>query len=302
MRIADSIARRLSRRINRLLAPGRISRLESQGLPPELSGPLKFLGKETLSQESKQISGRIEALRQRVSERGSRKVRVLYSPKPGSSGTAVSDDLRPQHGKELDFSMEQIAKTGKNRRWGLFLHLLATECRAKTVLELGSCIGMSGCYLASASSCETFITVEGSPELAALAQAHIREFKPDAQVVNMLFDEALDELLPTLSAKIDFLFIDGHHEKIATIHYYQRISPYLSDDAVVVFDDISWSYDMRDAWKILCRREEFAHCADFGAVGVCLLRASSRKEPPLYWDLQKVLGRQRIGDPHGWKK
>jgi predicted O-methyltransferase YrrM len=301
MSFYNKFSKWFSWKLNKPLAAGRISRFQKQGMPKEFEEPLAFLVRGTLNHESDGISRRIEVLRQKIANVGNETVTVLYSPKPGSSGTTVLDDLRPAHGEKLDFSMEQIAKTGKNRRWGLFLHLLAKNLKSSVMLELGSCIGMSGCYLASVASCRTFITIEGSSELAELARKHIQEFKPDVKVMNMLFDDALDKILPTLDTKIDFLFIDGHHEKIATIHYYDRIKSYLRDDAVVVFDDINWSYDMRDAWNMLSSREEFDFSADFGAVGVCRLNPSNQNGRPTYWDFQKILGKQKIGEPHGWK-
>lgn len=119
-------------------------------------------------------------------------------------------------------------------------------------------------------------------------------------VINALFDDALDEILPDIEP-IDFLFIDGHHEKIATIHYWQRIRSKLSDGAVVVFDDISWSQDMRDGWNELVREPYFSHAMDFGTVGVCIYHKDGSK-PPRQWDLRAIAGvGKAVGNPHGWK-
>lgn len=39
---------------------------------------------------------------------------------------------------------------------------------------------------------------------------------------------------------VDLAYIDGDHEKVATIRYFERIKPHLNPDAVVIFGDISW--------------------------------------------------------------
>ena len=115
----------------------------------------------------------------------------------------------------------------------------------------------------------------------------------------MLFDDALDEILPQVE-EIDFAFIDGHHEKVATIHYFERLMPKLSPNALVVFDDISWSFDMRECWDYLVNQRGFTDAMDCGTVGVCIWNPSELS-PAKYWDMQTILGKEPIGDPNGWK-
>jgi len=146
--------------------------------------------------------------------------------------------------------MERIANTGKNKVWGRAIHAMAEELRAESIIELGSCVGISGAYLSSTASCRQFHTIEGSPRLAALASETLSEINKTAHVHTGLFDEVLDCLLPEIG-DLDFVFIDGHHEKLATIHYWDRIKDNVSLGGMVVFDDISWSRDMRDGWEVI---------------------------------------------------
>jgi predicted O-methyltransferase YrrM len=144
--------------------------------------------------------------------------------------------------------------------------------------------------------------VEGSTELSKIAKTSLKG-RSQVMVVNSLFDEAIDKEIASASRKFDFAFIDGHHEKVATIHYFNRLSPYLQEGGLVIFDDISWSYDMREAWDILSGRKEFSHAIDLGAIGVCVMKSNSSQPPsPKKWDLQPVTGFHSIGDPHGWKQ
>jgi predicted O-methyltransferase YrrM len=154
--------------------------------------------------------------------------------------------------------------------WGMFLYLCASAVGAETILELGSCAGISGCYVASGTHCRRFITVEGSPELARLAEANIRQVASHAEVVNALFDDALDAILPTLGKGLDMAYIDGQHEKRSTLHYFKRLVPHLSSGAVVVFDDIQWSPDMWEAWQELSRWPGVSHAINVGRFGVCV--------------------------------
>jgi predicted O-methyltransferase YrrM len=194
--------------------------------------------------------------------------------------------------------MAKAANTGKNRYWGTFIHLLAKEFKSSTIVELGACAGISGSYLASSPFCKRLITIEGSKELADIARSHISQVHNNSLVINDLFDEALDELLPNLSEPIDMCFIDGHHEKNATIHYFNRLKPHLREGSVVLFDDISWSQDMWDMWKEVSKYDCFTDSFDFGVIGLCIF--SKKDVKPKYWDMQEVFGKTKISKPWGW--
>jgi len=268
-----------------------------------MNSTLEFLVYNTIDEETLKVINKVEKIRKLIASEGNKEVEIWYSPKPGSSGNNVDPTLRPKPGKTLKFTMEQISRTGKDRRWGTVLYLLARDFNSTMVFELGSCAGISACYLSSAPSVRSLITVEGSKELAKIARESLDVFKNKARVVNCLFDEAIDQELSNIQKQIDYAYIDGHHEKIATIHYFERIKPYLADKALVVFDDISWSYDMKDAWDVLSKREEFTHCIDLGSIGVCVFeRTCCRSRNSMYWNLQSIVGRVTIGDPLGWKK
>jgi len=282
----------------------RLARLEKmfdQGLPRSLHKPLRFLlDRKTKKIQTKALIHKIEKLRKQIVAKGKEKVSIIYSPKQGYSEKDTSESARPKHGEILEFTMEQVARTGKNKYWGTFLHLLAYCSKSKTIVELGSCVGISGCYLSASPFCEQFITVEGSNSLASLAEKNLRQISDKYIVYKMLFDEAMDIFLPKLETGVDFVFIDGHHEKIATIHYFERIKPKLNRGAIVVFDDILWSNDMREAWDYLSRLTGFVHALDLGVIGICIWDGETPR--PQYWTLQPLLGKVSIGKPHGWQK
>ena len=78
-----------------------------------------------------------------------------------------------------------------------------------------------------------------------------------------------DTLAPTIDAMkpVEFMFIDGHHDRDATLHYLEQSRPFLAKRNIVVFDDIDWSDGMREAWaSIKGSTTAFA----LGNVGVCL--------------------------------
>jgi predicted O-methyltransferase YrrM len=279
-----------------------VSRLLSGKIPNYLAEPLYYIINNNLVNlnDLKKFES-IETLRKTLAERGNESIEIYYSPKPSSSGNKYDSEVRPEHGEVKKFSLKEIAyHTSLSQHWGIFLYLLAKNAKAKTILELGACAGISGCYLSASDFCENFITVEASKGLADIANSNLKAISNKSKVYNMLFDEALDLILPELKHGIDLAWIDGHHEKVATIHYFQRLIPYLNNGALVIFDDISWSYDMREAWEILNKWNGFSFCLDIKTLkGVCIWHGNP-KIKPAHSFVAKPLGKIQIGKPKGW--
>lgn len=56
------------------------------------------------------------------------------------------------------------------QKFGRLLFRLANHYTPKTIVELGSSLGISASYLASADSLSNVITLEGAPEIARIAK------------------------------------------------------------------------------------------------------------------------------------
>jgi len=243
--------------------------LNQNKLPLELHQPINFLATKQLDPEAFEVSKKIEGIRRELS--ASREVvlepEVFYSKMTRKLShleiKAGADTTRLKH-----TNMKQLVRASKNRRWGIFLFMLARSSQAKRILELGACAGISGCYLGSSPYVQQIISIEGSKPRAHIARRNLLRVTDKAEVINELIDDALDAILPRLK-EIDLAFIDGHHQKEATIHYWKRIKPNLTKSALVVFDDIRWSLDMLEAWEYISNLPGFSYCVDLGSIGIC---------------------------------
>ena len=74
-------------------------------------------------------------------------------------------------------------------------------------------------------------------------------------------------------APIDFFFNDGHHDHDAVLEYFEKSLPFLASDAVMVFDDISWSDGMRQAWKEIVADPRIRFSLDLRSIGVVVISA-----------------------------
>jgi predicted O-methyltransferase YrrM/predicted SAM-dependent methyltransferase len=174
---------------------------------------------------------------------------------------------------------EVATRRSKKGPWASLLLTLGRETRPARTLELGTCLGVSGAFLAAATHLNgsgTLTTLEGAPALAARAQDNLASLGlKGAEVVPGLFRDTLEGVLAD-TEPIGLTFIDGHHDEVATQEYFDQILPRLEDGAVVVFDDIAWSEGMAVAWQALRNHPAVRVAVDLDKVGICLVGSGDR--------------------------
>ncbi len=153
-----------------------------------------------------------------------------------------------------------IAKrAAKPRRLAQLLYRSVQYFQPRSVLEMGSSLGISGAYLAAAAAPQPVTTLEGAPALAEKAAAHFRELElNNITVIHGRFFDQLPALLATTPP--DFAYVDGHHTEAATLEYFHLLKTAAHPGMVMVFDDIHWSPGMESAWNAI-RRDPAVTCS-----------------------------------------
>lgn len=158
--------------------------------------------------------------------------------------------------------------------WALFLFKLIRKLKPISCIELGTCVGISAAYQATALHLNrrgSLLSLEGSPEVARIAKETLNGLElGNASVIVGPFYETLINALE--SAKpVDFLFNDGHHDHDALIKYYIDALPYLAEESIIVFDDISWSDGMKKAWIEIKSDERVEMTIDLRTMGIAII-------------------------------
>ncbi|RZM11359.1 MAG: hypothetical protein EOO88_46995, partial [Pedobacter sp.] len=107
--------------------------------------------------------------------------------------------------------VKQIAKTSlKPKKYSQLLHRMVQHYQPKTVLEIGTSLGITTCYLAKVKTDASVITMEGSKEIAGIAKQNFRKLRiTNVQQVLGNFDETLPSTLANLDT-VDLAFMDIH--------------------------------------------------------------------------------------------
>jgi len=176
--------------------------------------------------------------------------------------------------------LREVVRHSSNLNGCRLLYSVTAAARAKRVLELGTCVGISTAYLAAAARAQsgTVITIEGAADFSAQGKKTLLEAGLAEQGdfhVGLIEDE-LPEILAR-GERIDVAFVDGHHDGSATVRYTDMIRPNLAAQAVMVLDDIRWSEGMKNAWDQVRHDGGIPLTVDLGPIGICIFAKDLEK-------------------------
>lgn len=143
-----------------------------------------------------------------------------------------------------DAVLDEIARTGEaqglplvDAEVGALLRVLATCLGAKRILEIGTCIGYSGIWLAGALPTDgMLITMEKDPDRAAIAKANFERAGLSDRVSIMVGDAQLK--IVKVSGPFDLIFQDGHKPLYNTL--LEPLVTLLRPGGLLVTDNVLW--------------------------------------------------------------
>ena len=155
-----------------------------------------------------------------------------------------------------------IAKiSGTPKKYTQVLSNLTAHYNSKSVLELGTSLGLGTLSLSSKTNDIT--SIEGDPLIHQFSSNQLSG--SNIKFVNAQFDDFIQED----EQKYDLLFIDGNHSYEATMRYADLLMKNSHDKSIFIFDDINWSDGMTKAWKEIVNSDRFSLTIDLFKLGIC---------------------------------
>lgn len=184
--------------------------------------------------------------------------------------------------RRAERTVSSLVKTNAiDDRCGRLLFRLTLWLRADRILEFGTNAGISTLYLHAADTRALLETVEGNPEVAALARETFAKAGASPQLHPYVsrFDTWLENNWPKNPPEqpLDLFFLDGDHRYQPTLDYVRRLLPAATAQSVFVVADIHWSEGMEQAWTDLKRFPEVRASLDLYHFG--LLFFDPKMEP-----------------------
>ncbi len=114
-------------------------------------------------------------------------------------------------------TIAQLARTVvKPKKYSQLLYRLAKKYNPKTIVELGTSLGVTTAYLATAAPNAKVITIEGSSAIQQLAQKNFQQLNlQNIQSLHGHFNDVLPSVIQQLSS-VNIAFVDGNHRNQPT--------------------------------------------------------------------------------------
>lgn len=140
------------------------------------------------------------------------------------------------------------------------------EKRPLEILELGTSLGVTTAYLASADSRNKVVTLEGSERVLQVAQGVWSALR--LENIEWRQGNIDDTLYICAREGIDVAYVDANHTFEATTRYVDFLLPRMNEKGVVAIDDIHHSEQMELAWNTLKNDKRVTTSVDLYYVGL----------------------------------
>jgi predicted O-methyltransferase YrrM len=159
----------------------------------------------------------------------------------------------------------------KKKKYAQLLFRIANYYQSNTIVELGTSFGITTSYLASAHKDSKIITFEGSHNIASIALSNFKQARLNKiDLIEGDFKKTLEGINNKIE-KVDLVFIDGNHRKEATLEYFNFFLKKSSSQTIFIFDDIHWSEEMEEAWKLIQQDDSVTLTIDLFFIGLVFL-------------------------------
>jgi predicted O-methyltransferase YrrM len=179
--------------------------------------------------------------------------------------------------KNTERIISEIAKNaGTTYKRAKLLYRFSTYFKFESILELGTSLGISTQAISLANPEAHITTIEGCPNISKFTKANFEKHQlKNIHLTTGNFNSVVKDISPN---HYDLIFIDGNHQKEATLNYFETFLKTANNDSVFIFDDIYWSKGMTEAWETIKQHPKVAVTIDTFYWGFVFFRKEQVKE------------------------
>ena len=180
--------------------------------------------------------------------------------------------------KSNEREISKIAKIAGISKKRSELLIRTTEfIKPKTVLEIGTSLGIGTVSLQIGNLASKITTLEGCHNTSQIANNQFDKFGlNDIDLHVGGFKETLAKVLKNNA--FELIYFDGNHQKEPTIDYFEQCLNSINNNSVFIFDDIQWSKEMSEAWEYIKNHKKVTVSIDTYFWGIVFFRKEQEKE------------------------
>ena len=176
-------------------------------------------------------------------------------------------------------TIAQIAKGAlKPKKYSSLLSRIVKYYQPSQVLEMGTSLGITTCYLAHGVPNASVVTMEGAPTVAHEALTTFKNLGfQNIQLIEGNFNQSLPNYLQSVST-IGIAYVDGNHRYEPTMQYFNLLLTKSDEHSIFIFDDIHWSSEMEKAWAEIKADARVSLTIDLFYIGIVFLRKEQKEQ------------------------
>lgn len=171
---------------------------------------------------------------------------------------------------------QMVSTSSSTKKEAKLLYRIAKYFELSSVLELGTSLGMGTYAFALANPNSKITTIEGCKNTSIFTESQFESL--DVNNVNFNIGAFASEIEKLNETHFDCIYFDGHHNKQATIKYFEALLPKAHNDSIFIFDDIYWSKDMTEAWDYIKAHKAVTVTVDCFHLGFVFFRKEQANE------------------------
>ena len=176
-------------------------------------------------------------------------------------------------------NIHKIAKTaGITPKRAQLLFRVVNYLQPKNILEMGTSVGLATSALSLGHPDSKVLTIEGCKTTSEVAQEQFDHFEMrNIQLIHGEFDRVMDTK-GIKNSNFQLIFVDGNHNKEATLALFNTLLANINNDTIMIFDDIYWSKGMTEAWEEIMKHPKVKVSIDIFYWGMIFFRKEQEKE------------------------
>lgn len=167
-------------------------------------------------------------------------------------------------------------KAGTPLKRAKLMYRMVRYFNMEELLELGTSLGTATHAMHLGNPKAQITTIEGCPNTAEFAKQSLKQ--NNVANITVITGDFRSVLQKQNTKSYDLVFFDGHHEKEATIAYFESLIDNTHNDSVFIFDDIYWSRGMTEAWEYIKQHPQVTVTVDLFFWGIVFFRKEQAKE------------------------
>ncbi|GLB52032.1 O-methyltransferase [Neptunitalea chrysea] len=182
--------------------------------------------------------------------------------------------------KNSNRSINKIATTaGITLRRSKLLYRITKYFNPKSILEIGTSVGLATAALSFGNSNSKVISLEGCPNTVNAAKTGLTKFNSkNSEIIQTEFKTYLNSIQNQQTTTFDLIYFDGNHTKKDTLDYFNKLLSSKHNDSIWIFDDIHWSIEMTEAWELIKLHPEVTVTIDSFYWGIVFFRKEQVKQ------------------------